>query len=124
MKTKDIFSEKGFPVVVTTDCRNINKVYPLKQKSVAGLYSMAKKHKEIKRIYIFGSSVTPKCNINSDIDICLDADTRDGMAIFNIQKEMGEICDWNCDIIMYSNMGSRLRNTIENEGVIIYEQPA
>ena len=76
----------------------------------------------MKRIYIFGSAVTPNCSVDSDIDICINADTTDGMAIYNLQREIGDICDWNCDIIMYSNMGSRLRDTINREGVIVYEQ--
>ena len=124
MKVEELFKDKGFPIVVSTDCKNISKVYPLKQKAVAGLYAMAPKHSEIRRIYIFGSAVTPRCGIDSDIDICLDADTDDGMKIYNIQKEIGEICDWNCDIIMYSNIGSRLKSTIDKEGVVIYEQSA
>lgn len=35
-----------------------------------------------------------KCNINSDLDICIDADTSDGMKIYNMQKEIGDICNW------------------------------
>ncbi len=124
MNVEKMKKTENFPVTVNTTCKNINKVYPLKQKIAAAIYDAAPKYAEIKKIYIFGSSVTSKCNIDSDIDICIDADVSDGMCIFNIQSEIGQICDWNCDILMYSNIGSRLRDTINNEGVIIYEQSA
>lgn len=123
MEVKDTLALKRFPIVVKTDCKNIYRVYPLKQKIAVQLYKIGEEYKEIKRIYIFGSSVTSRCHIDSDIDICIDADVSDGMKIFEMQSKIGDACDWNCDIIMYSNLGSRLKETIQKEGVIIYEQP-
>lgn len=124
MQVKDTLSMKDFPVVVKTDCKNIRHVYPLKQRTVARLYEAALNHEVIRRIYVFGSSVTGRRNIDSDLDICIDADVSDGMKIYHMQKEIGDICDWNCDIVMYSNIGERLRKTIREEGVVIYEQSA
>lgn len=121
MQVKDTLKIKDFPVVVRTDCKNIHRIYPLKQRTVAKIYEVALNHKVIRKIYIFGSSVTGRCNIDSDLDICIDADTSDGMKIYHMQKEVGEICDWNCDIVMYSNIGERLKKTIQEEGVVIYE---
>lgn len=121
MKVKDTLELTRFPIVVKTDCKNIYRVYPLKQRVVAQLYHIGKEYSEIKRIYIFGSSVTSRCHIDSDIDICVDADVSDGMKIFEIQSKIGEACGWNCDIIMYSNLGDRLKETIHKEGVVIYE---
>jgi len=122
MEVKDTLDLRCFPVVVKTDCKNIYRVYPLKQKVVAQLYKIAGEYKEIKKIYIFGSSVTSKCHIDSDVDICIDADVSDGMRIFEIERQIGNICDWNCDIVIYSNLGNRLKETIKKEGVVIYEQ--
>ena len=124
MNTFDTLYLKHFPVVVDSDCMNISRVYPLKQRIVDELHKKAEDFDIVKRIYIFGSSVTPRCNIDSDIDICIDADTSDGMKVFELQKAVGDICDWNCDILMYSNIGSVLKDTIDKEGVVIYEQPA
>ena len=122
MQAKDTLKMTVFPVVVNTDCKNIRRIYPLKQRTVARLYEAALNYKVIKKIYVFGSSVTGKCNIDSDLDICIDADVSDGMKIYHMQKEIGDICDWNCDILMYSNIGERLKKTIQEEGVVIYEQ--
>lgn len=74
MEVKDTLELKRFPIVVKTDCKNIHRIYPLKQKIAAQLYKIGEEYKEIKRIYIFGSSVTNRCHIDSDIDICIDAD--------------------------------------------------
>lgn len=122
MEVKDTLELTRFPIVVKTDCKNIYRIYPLKQKIAAQLYKIGRDYAEIKKIYIFGSSVTSRCHIDSDIDICIDADVSDGMKIFEIQSKVGDVCDWNCDIIMYSNLGNRLKETINKEGVIIYEQ--
>lgn len=121
MTAKDTLDLTTFPIVVKSDCRNIRHIYPLKQKAVAEIYDAMREHKEVRRIIIFGSSVTGRCHIGSDLDICIDADVSDGMKIYELQKEVGAICDWNCDIIMYSNMGNRLKEIIRREGVVIYE---
>ena len=124
MNTNDTLRLHRFPIVIESNCQNISRIYPLKQRQVDALHNMAADFDIVRKIYIFGSSVTPKCNIDSDLDICIDADTSDGMKVFDLQKAVGDICDWNCDILMYSNIGSVLKNTIDKEGVVIYEQPA
>ena len=124
MTAQDALELKRFPVVVESDCRNISRVYPLKQAEAARIYDTAALFPFVKKIYLFGSSVTGRCHIDSDLDICIDVDTKDGMDIFRLQKEIGDICNWNCDMVMYSNIGDRLKETITKEGVIIYEQSA
>ena len=95
---------------------------PIKQRQVVAIYDRAGEFDIIRRIIIFGSNVTAKCNIDSDLDICIDADTSDGLKVYDMQKAVGEACDWNCDILMYANMGQTLRNTVQKEGVVIYVQ--
>lgn len=124
MKVEDTLYMRRFPVTVETECRNIDKIYPLKQEIAARIYDLAGGFPIIRRIIVFGSSVTPKCGIDSDIDICIDADVSDGLKVYEMQKDVGEICGWNCDIIMYSDAGKTLRETLEREGVVIYEQSA
>lgn len=121
MTAKDTLTMRQFPHVVITDCCNIGRIYPLKQKQVAKIYDEVKTNDIVRRVIIFGSSVTGKCHIDSDLDICIDADVSDGMKVYELQKQIGTICDWNCDILMYSNLGDRLKRTVEQEGVVIYE---
>jgi len=49
--------------------KNINHIFPTKQKDVGEMVDVCKKDKNIQRIIVFGSSVTPLCNPWSDIDI-------------------------------------------------------
>lgn len=121
MTAKDTLNLTIFPTVVDTDCKNIRHIYPLKQREVSEIYHAVKNRSEVKRVIVFGSSVTAKCHVGSDLDICIDADVSDGMKLYDLQKEIGTICDWNCDIVMYSNLGSRLKETVEKKGVVIYE---
>jgi len=121
MIAKDTLKLKTFPQVIPSDCRNIRRVYPLKQRQVADICEEAKKHEIVRRVIIFGSSVTPRCHIDSDLDICIDADVSDGMKVHELQTRIGTICDWNCDILMYCDLGNRLKKTIDQEGVVVYE---
>lgn len=123
LTVEDLKTLRVFPVIVQTDCENIYRVYPLKQRMVAKIYEIAKRYPDVRRVYLFGSAVTSKCHIGSDLDVCVDMETEDGMEEYRLNGEIGEACDWNCDILMYRNIGSKLRNQIEEEGVIIYEQP-
>ncbi len=121
IRAEETVALQRFPVVVKTDCKNIDRIYPLKQKQVSEICSLASRFPAVRKIVVFGSSVTPKCNIDSDLDLCIDADISDGLKIYEIQNAIGKICDWNCDIIMFSNMGNTLRETIQREGVVVYE---
>ena len=124
MTVDDTLLMRRFPTVVDTPCKNIDRIYPLKQRQVSEIYSRAAQYDIIKRIIVFGSSVTARCHIDSDLDLCIDADVSDGMKVYEMQKAIGEICDWRCDIIMYASMGQTLKRTIQDEGVIIYERTA
>ena len=124
MNVDDTLTLKRFPVILETDCKNIDRVYPLKQKQISEIAKRAGLFPIVRKITVFGSSVTAKCNIDSDLDLCIEADMSDGLKIFEMQKAFGEACDWKIDIVMYSDIGKALRETVLREGVVIYEQPA
>lgn len=124
MDEKKANSSECFPVVVESECKVINKVYPLKQKEVSLIFDLVSRYREVHRVYVFGSSVTSKCHMDSDIDICIDLDVCDGLKVYEIENAIGNICNWNCDILVYSNLGNQLKDTIRREGVIVYEQSA
>lgn len=43
------------------------------------------------------------------------------MKRYHMQKEAGDIYDWNCDIVMYCSMGERLKRMVEEERGMIYD---
>ncbi len=48
---------------------NCQFVYPIQQKKVEVLVNDARNNKNVKKIIIFGSSVSPRCHVGSDIDV-------------------------------------------------------
>ena len=121
MRVEDTLTMRRFPVVVQTDCRNIDRIYPLKQKQVSEIYRQAKRFPIIRKVIVFGSSVTPRCRSDRGGDLWVAAGVSDGMKVFEMQKALGEACDWNCDMVIYDNIGSALKQTVQREGVVIYK---
>ncbi|SFI01167.1 Nucleotidyltransferase domain-containing protein [Selenomonas ruminantium] len=53
---------------------NRNRIFPTQQEAVAEMIEVCKKIPNIRKIIIFGSSVTPECNPWSDIDIYFETE--------------------------------------------------
>lgn len=58
--------------VVSNPFKNANKIHPVQQKNVFKIIEELKKYDEVKKIVIFGSSVTTKCNYESDLDLYVE----------------------------------------------------
>jgi len=102
--------------------RNLSGIAEIKQNIVDKICDMAEKHTIVRRVIIFGSAASGNCTEESDVDICFDitCDTK-GRATFDLSKETSRICDYNCDIFFYNLIGNKLRNEIDQKGVIVYE---
>lgn len=97
----------------------INQV---KRGYVDELCAVAKESGIVNRLYIFGSAVTDDCSQESDLDICVDTDLADNdRALFKLYVRMSKICDYNCDILTYSKLGKKIKEEVDNKGVIVYE---
>ena len=59
---------KGLPTVPF----DLSVVYPLQQRNVVAVYELLRCDPHIKGVTVFGSSVSQKCNINSDLDLLID----------------------------------------------------
>ena len=114
-----------FPIIISNDNYECNRIHPLMQKKVNEIYNIIKNYKEIEKVVLFGSSVNIRCNNNSDIDIAIKIkDEYFNRSIQNIISEtIGEITNYNCDIVWINTIDklSLLFNNINTLGVIIYE---
>lgn len=76
----------------------------------------------VKRVIIFGSSITDDCTEDSDIDICLDTEydckNRD---FFKIYGNIEIIAEDLCDILIYRKLNGDLKREIDKKGVTVYE---
>lgn len=101
---------------------NLKKINPLKLQQVMACIEVAKKHPKIRKMIIFGSSVTNDCREDSDVDICLEINgsTR-GREMFDLVADLCVACDHNCDILKYHKLNDKFKAEIDKKGVIIYE---
>ena len=79
----------------------------------------------IEKVILFGSCITDECTSQSDIDVCFvssyDSSNSD---FFNIYGGFSIAADDLCDIVIYDRVNGKLKNEINNKGVIIYEYTA
>lgn len=112
--------------------KELNRIHPLKQRQVEAICSLAKQNPIVKKITIFGSSTSYKCNCCSDLDLCIEwskciyineCGDWDSEATL-VYKAIKDICrDTNgCDILFLEEVVNKpIGLRIEKEGVIVYE---
>ncbi len=100
---------------------NLSQINEVKIEEVSRLIEIAKGSEVIKRIIIFGSTVTDSCDEDSDIDVCLDiaCDTKD-QRLYRHVVDFDKACNYNCDIFFYHQLGTTLKNEIDKKGVSVY----
>ncbi len=100
---------------------DISKINKIKLDSVNKMIKAARKYPFVRRLIIFGSSVTDRCTEESDIDVCMDVgDKTQGLDLFNFHADICKCCDSNCDILNYHRLNGNLKNEIDKKGVIVY----
>ena len=98
-----------------------SRVNRIKLDSVNKMIDMARKYPFVKRLVIFGSSVTDYCTEESDIDVCADVDCPDRERdLHNLHVELCKTCDANCDILIYRRLNGQIKGEVDKKGVIVY----
>lgn len=95
---------------------NIKLIFPLKQKAVYEMIQVCKNDKNVKKIIIFGSSVTGACNPWSDIDIYFELENPVNKLSFAKNNNQA----WD----RWSNfsVNDNLKNEILKTGVVVYDR--
>lgn len=93
---------------------NVEKIFPTKQKYVLQMIKVCEKDPNIKKVIIFGSSVTAGCNPWSDIDIYFEVE--------DPHKKLPGIKSHTQAFDKWSNftVDEALLREIENTGVVVY----
>lgn len=110
--------EKSYPKwrAFTKPFLNVNRIFPTQQKDVYEMIEVCKDIPNIKKIIIFGSSVTPNCNPWSDIDIYFETETE--MSKWPSIKSHTAVFDkWDNFTVEKS-----LLDEITQKGVLVYER--
>lgn len=102
--------------------KNLEKVSGIKRKQVMECVDIVSKYPIIKKMIIFGSSVSDRCTEQSDVDICFDIDgsTR-GIELYSLSRDVRKACEYKCDILTYGKLKGRVKDEIDSKGVTVYE---
>lgn len=83
-----IAQKNSFKVTISDPFLNCEKIYPIQQLRVLSLINNLKKDKAIKKIIIFGSSVTSSCHIDSDLDVYIELERNKKIILNKIDYEL------------------------------------
>lgn len=104
---------------------NLNRINKIKQDQVINIINSLEHNNNIKQIIIFGSSVTDRCKITSDLDIAIELYNfdEDSKEVNDIAKIISKNTDHNFDLIFLNDediIGSKVENEIYKKGVKVF----
>jgi len=105
-------NQKNWRMVPGVSFKNANKVHPLQQKKVALVLSEIKYNKDVKKVYVFGSSVNNSCHVGSDLDLYFEMN-EDKSPIKNTYP-------FEVDVLNNFNVDQGLMDEIKKKGVVVY----
>lgn len=91
----------SYPIVngLPTVPFDLSVVYPLQQRNVVAVYELLRYDPHIKGVTVFGSSVSQKCNINSDLDLLIDVGDIGWEYRSTISSQINQVVSTPIDII-------------------------
>lgn len=100
-------------ICIDNPFKNCDKIYPIQQKKVRALIDeILSNAPDVESIIIFGSSVTQKCYVGSDIDIFVQTKSQNEL----IRKYF----PFKYDLWTERTVDKRLKNEILKTGVVVY----
>lgn len=101
-----------FKRVIKNNFLNIEKVHPIQQKRIFKILKELKKHKEVKKVVVFGSSVTSLCNYESDIDLYVELSEDKNVKTYDV----------DCPVDYWTNFSTEkdMLDEIVRKGVVVY----
>lgn len=91
---------------------NCEKVYPIQQRKVRELLDDILDDGSVKEVIVFGSSVTERCHIGSDVDIYVSLESE--------KSPITKAHDFAFDLWTDSMVDERLMKEINEKGVKVY----
>lgn len=114
---EELKSMQTWKICIDEPFMNCEFVYPIQQRKVRALIDELRQNDNVLLIVIFGSSVSDRCHIDSDVDLYV--------RLQHDQKNLITSCfDFAYDLWTNFNIDDRLRLEITKGGVAVYEQNA
>lgn len=93
---------------------NCEYIYPLQQKKAKQILDYLKEDPDVLSITIFGSSITERCHIDSDLDIYVE--------ITKAKKFIRKYFDFTFDLWTNFTVDERLLKEIKKTGLVLYDK--
>ena len=92
---------------------NCERIYPIQQKKVKELLDDVTRDPSVKKVVVFGSSVTERCHQGSDVDLYIELD--------EARNPVTEVHDFPFDVWTNQTVDDQLLKEITSKGVVVYE---
>lgn len=102
-------------VCIKEPFQNCECIYPIQQSRVKELIRILSSDENVKRILIFGSSITDHCHIDSDVDVYIELMKDKACSV-------REYLDFAYDLWTNYSVDERLQREILKTGVPVYER--
>lgn len=94
--------------------KNVEKIHPIQQHRIEEILEVLKQYESVQKVTVFGSSITYKCNYDSDIDIFVELNKDENVKTYNV--------DCPVDFWTNFNVSAEMLDEIKNKGVVVYER--
>ncbi|MCI8424884.1 MAG: helix-turn-helix domain-containing protein [Adlercreutzia sp.] len=111
-RTLSIPEQTRWRICVDRPFKNCDRVYPIQQKKVRSLLDDVARDPALKRVVIFGSSVTQRCHQGSDVDVYVE--------MSEDRSPVSALHDFAFDLWTNYTADDRLKAEIERNGVEVY----
>lgn len=99
---------------ITPYFKNAEFIFPTQQRDVLKIVNTVKLDANIRRVIIFGSSVTSACNPWSDVDVYFELDKDKRLPVFGLENSLDAWTNFSVD--------KELLSSILDTGVTVYER--
>ena len=103
---------------------NVDKISHYKQDDLKAVLDVIPE--SVDELWVFGSSVTPYCRPDSDLDVCIVGDNitkADRKALIHAPRHGMDLLDiTNTDFIKERNEAGSVFNEVFNKGVLVYKK--
>ncbi len=111
-KQHEIPRRTRWKVCINQPFKNCERIYPIQQRKVRELIDDISNDASVKRIIVFGSSVTDRCHIGSDVDLFVET---------SIDRDpISKTHDFAYDVWTNHTADERLTEEINRHGVVVY----
>lgn len=94
---------------------NCGKIYPIQQKKIKEMVDLLRLNRNVLKIYVFGSSISNRCSINSDVDIYIELEEEEN-------KLIKKYLPFSYDLWTNYTVDENLKKEIMKECVLVYER--